>query len=120
MTTRLVRYIPFDNAAVTEFAPAIGDERYKNSPLTGLGPSFMTWDEDGTTDQWTIGYEEVLYVVSGELTIFASEGGEEYSVTGAEGDVLTVSRGAIARYHGIKGTRAFVCFSPLNWQDLIS
>jgi ethanolamine utilization protein EutQ (cupin superfamily) len=120
MSVRLVQNIPFDGAATTEFAPAVGDDRYKNSPLTDLGPAFMTWDQEGTTDEWTIGYEEVLYIVSGELTLSVREDGQAYTVTANQGDVVALSRGATARYHGTEGTRAFVCFTPLNWQDLIT
>jgi ethanolamine utilization protein EutQ (cupin superfamily) len=120
MSTPLVSKISFDADKLTAFAPATSDDRYKNSQLTELGPAFMTWEEAGQTDQWVIGFEEALYVIAGELTINAVEDGHAYTVSGTAGDVLTVGKGATVSYTGTAGTRAFVCFSPLNWQDLIA
>ncbi|GAA4013582.1 hypothetical protein [Streptomyces plumbiresistens] len=120
MSTQLVRNIPFDGEATTEFTPSRTDDRYKNSHLTELGPAFLTFEEGGHTDRWTLRYEEVLYVVDGELTLSVTEGEKEYTVTGAKGDVLAIGKGATVRYGGTKGTRVFVAFTPLDWQDGIS
>jgi ethanolamine utilization protein EutQ (cupin superfamily) len=124
MSTRLVKNIPFDSAAITRFDPAVGDDRYKNSPLSDLGPSFLTFEETGQTDRWTVGYEEVLYVITGVFTVHVwdtdgDEHGGDYTVVGREGDVITIAKNQSVSYSGDKGTRAFVCFTPLNWQDLI-
>jgi ethanolamine utilization protein EutQ (cupin superfamily) len=58
-------------------------------------------------------------VVSGELTLNVFDEANPYQVTGGPGDVLTIARGATVEYAGISGTRLFVTFAPLNWQDLI-
>jgi ethanolamine utilization protein EutQ (cupin superfamily) len=111
--------IPFDRDQTTELMPARTDDRYKNSQLTELGPAFLTFEEAGQTDQWILRYEEVLYVVTGELTLAVRDGERDYTVSGGEGDVITIAKGATVRYGGSKGTRVCVCFTPLNWQDLI-
>jgi ethanolamine utilization protein EutQ (cupin superfamily) len=117
MSNRLVRNIAFDGSATTDFAPTRTDDRYKNSPLTELGPAFLTFEESGHTDRWTLKYEEVLYVVDGELSLTVLDDEEEYTVTGRTGDVITIGKGATVRYGGTRGTRVFVAFTPLNWQD---
>jgi ethanolamine utilization protein EutQ (cupin superfamily) len=120
MTNRLVRNIRFDDNETTVVGPTYTDDRYKNSHLTELGPAFMVFERGGYTDRWTLGYEEVLYVVSGELMLDVVEGDEEYRVIGTAGDVITIAKGATLRYGGTMGTRVFVTFTPLNWQDSFS
>jgi ethanolamine utilization protein EutQ (cupin superfamily) len=119
VSTRLVRTIPFDSEQTSPAPPGYTEDRYKSSQLTEMGPAFLVFDEAGETDHWTLHYEEVLYVVEGELTLTVTEADETYTVVGAPGDVLTIGKGAKVGYAGTKGTRVFVVFTPLNWQDLI-
>ncbi len=119
MSTRLVRNIPFDSGQVSPAPPAHTEDRYKDSQLTAMGPAFMVFDEPGETDHWTLNYEEILYVVEGELTLTVTEEAETYEVVAAVGDLITIGKGAKVGYAGTKGTRVLVVFTPLNWQDLI-
>jgi hypothetical protein len=42
----------------------------------------MTFEQAGATQRWTLGYEEILDVVSGQITINVFTEDESYSVAG--------------------------------------
>jgi ethanolamine utilization protein EutQ (cupin superfamily) len=119
MNERTVEKLDFDPARITPLGPAHTEDRYETSRLSALGPAFMVFDHAGSTERWTLGYEEVVYVVSGELTLSVFAGAESYHVAGSSGDVITIGKGSTVEYAGTAGTRLFVCFAPLNWRDLI-
>jgi ethanolamine utilization protein EutQ (cupin superfamily) len=93
----------------------------RDSPLTAMGPSFLSFDESGSIGRFTINYEEVIYVVSGRLTLTVYNGDKDApsTVRAAEGDVVTIGAGSEIDYTGTQGTKLFVVFSPLNWDELI-
>jgi ethanolamine utilization protein EutQ (cupin superfamily) len=113
-----VRKMALDPANLTQFEPTRVDHITAGSGLHDLGCVFMTFDRDGRTEPWTLRYEEVIFVVSGELTLTVIEDGAESIVTGHESDVLTLHKGATVRYGGTKGTRLFVSLYPVNWRQL--
>ncbi|MGD6741811.1 cupin domain-containing protein [Streptomyces sp. BH106] len=115
-----VKKIPFDATQITRYARTHTDDRYKSSSLKVMGPSFMTWDEDGSAGRFTINYEEVIYVVEGEITLtFHPEDAEPEVITAVPGDVVTITAGSNLDYTGTKGSKMFVVFSPLNWEELL-
>jgi ethanolamine utilization protein EutQ (cupin superfamily) len=113
MAARLVRTIPFDSEQVSPIPPIHIEDRYKQSQLTGMGPSFMVFDEAGETDHWDIAFEEILYVVEGQLSLTVTEAGSTYTVQGAAGELITIGKGATVGYAGTQGTRVLVVFSPI-------
>jgi ethanolamine utilization protein EutQ (cupin superfamily) len=115
-----VKKIPFNAEQVTTYVRTHTDDRYKSSSLTSMGPSFMTWDEAGSAGRFTINYEEIIHVVEGEVTLtFYPEGAEPEVITAVPGDVVVVSAGSNLDYTGTRGSKIFVVFSPLNWEELI-
>jgi ethanolamine utilization protein EutQ (cupin superfamily) len=115
-----VKKIPFNDKQITTYTRTHTDDRYKSSSLTSMGPAFMTWDEDGSAGRYTINYEEIIYVVAGEVTLtFHPEDAEPEVITAVPGDVVTIAAGTNLDYTGTKGSKMFVVFSPLNWQELL-
>jgi len=115
-----VKNIPFNAEQVTTYERTHTDDRYKSSSLKVMGPSFMTWDEHGSAGRFTINYEEVIYVVEGEVTLtFYPEGAAPEVISAVPGDVVTITAGSNLDYSGTKGSKIFVVFSPLNWQELL-
>jgi ethanolamine utilization protein EutQ (cupin superfamily) len=115
-----VKNIPFNAEQVTTYERTHTDDRYKSSSLKVMGPSFMTWDKDGSAGRFTINYEEIIYVVEGEVTLtFYSEGGAPEVISAVPGDVVTITAGSNLDYSGTKGSKIFVVFSPLNWEELL-
>jgi ethanolamine utilization protein EutQ (cupin superfamily) len=119
MSKPAVKKLPFDAQRVTRYRRTHTDDRYKNSDLTSFGPTFMVWDEEGSAGRFTINYEEVIYVVEGELTLTVYIDDQPEVITGAPGDVIAITKGSDLDYSGAKGTRIFVVFGPLNWEDLL-
>jgi ethanolamine utilization protein EutQ (cupin superfamily) len=119
MNDRMVQNLQFNPEHTTDYGSQHTEDRYKTSPLKELGPAFYVFDEDSETAQLTLGYEELLYIVEGQMTLTVMEGDQTYSVQGGPGDVLAISKGSTLSYAAIKGTRAFVTFTPLNWEDLL-
>ena len=115
-----VKNIPFDPEQITTYPRTHTDDRYKNSSLKIIGPSFMTWDEDGSAGRFSVNYEEVVYVVEGDVALtFYPESAEPKVITGVAGDVITIASGSNLDYSGTKGSKIFVVFSPLNWEELL-
>lgn len=121
MSNPEVKKLEFDPVMVTRYERTHTDDRYKSSSLEVMGPSFMTWDEEGSAGRFTIDYEEIVYVVAGEVTLtFHPEGAAPEVVTALPGDVVAISAGSNLDYSATKGSKIFVVFSPLNWEDLIA
>lgn len=115
-----VQKLVHDPTNVTTYERTHTDDRYKNSALSVMGPSFMTWDEAGSAGRFTINYEEIIYVVEGEVTLtFYPEGREPEVIGAVAGDVVTISAGSNLDYTGTKGSKIFVVFSPLHWEELL-
>jgi ethanolamine utilization protein EutQ (cupin superfamily) len=120
MAVDIVRAMVLDDAVVTRFEPArVEHVTAAASGLEHLGAVFMTFDGDGDTEPWTLQYEEVIYVVSGQVKVtVVGDGVAETVRTGATGDVLTLHQGATVRYAGTPGTRLFVALVPIKWREL--
>jgi ethanolamine utilization protein EutQ (cupin superfamily) len=120
MSNPEVKKVPFDRDKVTTYERTHTDDRYQSTSLTSMGPAFMVWDEDGSAGRFTINYEEVIYVVEGEVTLtFYPQGTEPEVIDARPGDVVSITAGSNLDYTGTKGSKIFVVFSPLNWQELL-
>lgn len=108
-----VRVMPFNAEFTGESGPVKVDRRSKPSELTELSAGFVTFPDGGKTDQWTLPYEEVFYVIEGELALHV----DGRTVTVAADEVVTLEKGATVVYEGTPGTRAFFSLVPANWQE---
>jgi ethanolamine utilization protein EutQ (cupin superfamily) len=74
-----------------------------------LGPGFIRLENQGAFE-WQVLYNEVVYVMSGDLYI------EENGIqTGAIGDVFFLKEGAKIIYRTDSQTEFFYSFYPDNW-----
>lgn len=112
-TASPVRNMPFDQEFTGVNGPVAIDRRSKPTRLTELSAGFITFTESGTTEPWTLPYEEVFYVIEGELTLHL---GEE-RIVGRPGDVLTLEEGVTVTYEGTAATRAFFSLVPADWLE---
>lgn len=115
-----VKKLEYDADKVTSYTRTHTDDRYKGSSLEVMGPCFMAWDQDGSAGRFTVNYEEVIYVIEGQVTLTSySKGADPEVIVALPGDVVTIPVGSDLDYSGTKGTRLFVVFSPLNWAELL-
>lgn len=116
MSTAPVSNRPFDEEFTATNGPVHVDRRSRPTNLTQLSAGFVDFPEAGTTDPWTLPYEEAFYVISGELTLHHD--GE--AIVGRAGDVLVLEEGVTVTYEGTAGTRAFFSLVPADWMDRVS
>ncbi|OLC00378.1 MAG: hypothetical protein AUI15_07390 [Actinobacteria bacterium 13_2_20CM_2_66_6] len=78
---------------------------------TQLGGGYMRFTTDAEFADWTLKYDEVLFVQAGELEI-VSEGG---SVKARAGQAILIPDGAKVTYRGRAGTVGFFVLWPFDW-----
>lgn len=78
---------------------------------TQLGGGYMKFTEDAEFADWTLKYDEVLFVQTGELEI-ESEG---KSVKAKAGEAILIPDGARVTYRGRAGTVGFFVLWPFDW-----
>jgi ethanolamine utilization protein EutQ len=115
-SSNVVRVMPFDAEFTAENGPVKVDRRTKPSGLTELSAGFVTFPEGGATDPWTLPYEEVFYVIEGELTLHL----EGRPIVAGAGEVVTLEKGVTVVYEGTPGTRAFFSLVPANWLETLN
>lgn len=81
----------------------------EQSPRLGAGLMEM----ESTTFPWTLNYDEMDYVIEGELSILI--GGEK--VTAGPGEVIYIPKGSSIQF-SVSGRARFLYFVyPANWQE---
>ena len=81
----------------------------EQSPRLGAGLMEM----EDTTFPWTLNYDEMDYVIEGELTIV--EGGRR--VTAGPGEIIYIPKGSSIEF-SVRGRARFLYFVyPANWQQ---
>jgi ethanolamine utilization protein EutQ len=80
---------------------------------TGLGGGFARFTRDAVLADWTLRYDEVFYVIEGELII---ESGSD-TVRGGPGEVILIPAGTTVTYRSGPGTKAFFVLHPRDWAD---
>ncbi len=78
---------------------------------TQLGGGYMKFTEDAEFPDWTLKYDEVLFVQEGELEI-ATEGN---SIRARAGQAILIPDGAKVTYRGKAGTVGFFVLWPFDW-----
>ncbi|MGW6460317.1 hypothetical protein ACWF94_31085 [Streptomyces sp. NPDC055078] len=79
---------------------------------TGLGGGLMRFGEDEEMGPWTLTYDEVFYVLAGELTIT----GPRTQVRLGPGEIGLIETGTTVTYRGTAGTEAFYSVTPRDWK----
>ena len=78
---------------------------------TRLGGGYMKFTEDAEFPDWTLKYDEVLFVQEGELEV-VSEGN---SVKASAGEAILIPDGVKVTYRGRAGTVGFFVLWPFDW-----
>ena len=105
------RDVPFDELVPgLELARAI-----TNAGTTQLGGGYMRFADHAEFADWTLTYDEVLFVQTGELTVVSDAGS---SVAGA-GEAVLIPKGAKVTYRGRAGTVAFFVLWPFDWNKKV-
>ena len=82
---------------------------------TQLGGGYMRFAQDAEFADWTLTYDEVLFVQIGELTV-VSDG--EKTVARA-GEAILIPNGAKVTYRGRAGTVSFFVLWPFDWNKKV-
>lgn len=62
---------------------------------------------------WTVRYDEVVYVLSGEIQIIS----DRKTLTGREGDTFFLTKDTPLTYHSDTAAAVFYSLFPVNWSD---
>ena len=84
---------------------------------TGLGGGFSRFTGEAVLADWTLRYDEVFYVIEGELVI---ESAGHKTVRGGPGEVILIQAGTTVTYRSGPGTKAFFVLHPRDWADRTS
>jgi ethanolamine utilization protein EutQ (cupin superfamily) len=79
---------------------------------TQLGGGYMRFTQDAEFPDWTLKYDEVLFVQAGELEVE----GESGSATAQAGEAILIPNGARVTYRGRAGTLGFFVLWPFDWE----
>jgi ethanolamine utilization protein EutQ len=80
---------------------------------TSLGGGFSRFTGEAVLADWTLRYDEVFYVIEGELVI---ESGRE-TIHGGPGEVILIPAGATVTYRAGPGTKVFFVLHPRDWAE---
>lgn len=82
---------------------------------TQLGGGYMRFAEDAEFADWTLTYDEVVFVQTGELTV-RSDGKDTVAQVG---EAILIPNGAKVTYRGRAGTVAFFVLWPFDWNKKV-
>ena len=101
------RDVPF-----SELVPGLDLSRaITHAGTTQLGGGYMRFAEDAVFADWTVKYDEVLFIQKGELEI-VSDGA---STKARVGEAILIPKGAKVTYRGKAGTVGFFVLWPFDW-----
>lgn len=107
-----VKHLTDKDVAWDELVPGLDLARSITAAgTTQLGGGYMRFSEAADFGPWTLKYDEVLFVQSGELTVV--EDGK--TTTAAVGEAILIPNGATVTYRGKKGTVGFFVLWPFDW-----
>lgn len=82
-----------------------------HAATTQLGGGYMRFETDAEFADWTLKYDEVLFVQSGELEVV----GSSTSAKAHAGEAILIPNGAKVTYRGRAGTVGFFVIWPFDW-----
>jgi ethanolamine utilization protein EutQ (cupin superfamily) len=105
------RDVPFDELVPgLELARAI-----TNAGTTQLGGGYMRFASNAEFADWTLTYDEVLFVQTGELTVMS----DGRSTVARAGQAILIPKGAKVTYRGRAGTVSFFVLWPFDWNKKV-
>jgi ethanolamine utilization protein EutQ (cupin superfamily) len=104
-----------DDVPFSEIAPGLeGARGLTAAGFTTLGGGWVRMDGSGELKDWTLKYDEVLYVVEGESEI-EERGGE--TVVARPGEAILIGEGTTVTYRAKPGTLVFFVLNPRDWDQ---
>jgi ethanolamine utilization protein EutQ (cupin superfamily) len=82
---------------------------------TQLGGGYMRFAQDAEFADWTLTYDEVLFVQTGELTVMS----HGRSTVALAGEAILIPKGAKVTYRGLAGTVSFFVLWPFDWNKKV-
>jgi Asp/Glu/hydantoin racemase/quercetin dioxygenase-like cupin family protein len=111
-----VTVLDLDPSRQNAFGPAVIEHRTAQAEFAELGVYYLTFEDAGRADPWTLEYEETVYVIRGEARIVVdSEDGRE--VRAGEGQLIALPKGCTVSYGGSAGTQLLLSMAPVNWRE---
>jgi ethanolamine utilization protein EutQ (cupin superfamily) len=80
--------------------------------FTSLGGGWVKMDGSGELKDWTLKYDEVLFVVHGEAEVEDSDGKK---VAAGAGEAILIGEGTTVTYRGKPDTLIFFVLNPRDW-----
>jgi len=80
--------------------------------FTSLGGGWVRMDGSGELQDWTLKYDETLFVVQGEVEVEDLSGKR---VTAGPGEAILIGEGTTVTYRGKPGTEVFFVLNPRDW-----
>ena len=107
-----VRLLTEGDLPYSELVPGLELSRaITHAGTTQLGGGYMRFPKDAEFPDWTLSYDEVLFVQAGELEI--ASGAER--IRAHAGEAILIPKGAKVTYRGRAGTLGFFVLWPFDW-----
>jgi ethanolamine utilization protein EutQ (cupin superfamily) len=111
-----VKLLTDRDVAFDELVPGLELARaITNAGSTQLGGGYMRFTSDAEFTDWTLTYDEVLFVQAGELTVMS----DGRSIVAGAGQAILIPKGAKVTYHGRAGTVSFFVLWPFDWNKKV-
>jgi len=112
ITEGSVKRLTDEDVAWDELVPGIDLARSITAAgTTELGGGYMRFSNDAEFADWTLKYDEVIFVQRGELEI-VQDGG---STIAQAGEAVLIGKGATVTYRGRNDTVGFFVLWPRDW-----
>jgi ethanolamine utilization protein EutQ len=111
-----VKLLTDSDLAYDELVPGLELARVITSAgSTQLGGGYMRFAQDAEFADWTLTYDEVLFVQAGELTVVSESG----NTVARAGEAILIPKGAKVSYRGRAGTVSFFVLWPFDWNKKV-
>jgi len=99
----------------TDIAPGMEISRgVTQAGFTTLGGGWVRMDGSGQLQDWTLKYDETLFVVRGETEVEDSEGNK---VVARTGEAILIGEGTTVTYRAKADTLIFFVLNPRDWAE---
>jgi ethanolamine utilization protein EutQ (cupin superfamily) len=99
----------------SQVAPGMdGSRGLTEAGFTTLGGGWISMDGSGELQNWTLQYDEVLYVVRGQTEV--EEAGGKKVVAGP-GEAILIGEGTTVTYRAKPDTLVFFVLNPRDWNQ---
>jgi ethanolamine utilization protein EutQ (cupin superfamily) len=110
-----VQLVRRDDVPFTEIVPGMeGSRGVTEAGFTTLGGGWVRMDGSGELANWTLRYDEVLYVISGEAEVEAAGG---RTVVARPGEAIVIGEGTTVTYRARPDTLVFFILNPRDWDQ---